>query len=188
MVFEIFSFKEAAQQVLMYVCLSMCLWSTWKSTFLHHSTTSGIFQNVPEWSRMFQNVPEFSMHACRMFQNAWRMHAECMQIHELGLDLFKAVFFLRFGFQIEIFFSKNAQSNQLQIVDFKFFWRFGYRIFTDPVIRGCRQRFLVKYLQALFTEFDLFQVTAIFEYRSVAMKEKGTSKPATPSTSPSRQT
>ena len=55
MVCEIFSCKEAAQQVLMYVCLSMCLWSTFYN-----------IRYIPECSRMFQNVPEW------------------MQIHELG--------------------------------------------------------------------------------------------------------
>ena len=46
---RIFSCEDAAQQVLMSVCLSVCLsvrvcvWSTWKSTFLHPSTAYSMF-------------------------------------------------------------------------------------------------------------------------------------------------
>ena len=79
----IFGCEDAVQQVLMYnVCLCVCLWSTWKSNFLHSSTTSRMYQNVPE---CMQNVAECSrMHAecCRMFQNACKMFHNswaCMQ-------------------------------------------------------------------------------------------------------------
>ena len=90
----------------------------------------------------------------------WR--GNCAQVK---LDVSEAAFFLRSGFQIVNFFSKIACSDQLQIVDFKFFWRFGSRIFTEPVIRGCKQRFLVKYLQALFTEQPQPQLLLLHKQR-----------------------
>ena len=85
--------------------------------------------------------------------------------HYFWIDVSEAAFFLRSGFQIVNFFSKIAWSDQLQIVDFKFFWRFGSRIFTEPVIRGCKQRFLVKYLQALFTEQPQPQLLLLHKHR-----------------------
>jgi len=85
----IFSCEDAVQQVLMYVCPSVC--PSPKLKFFH-IVQSVQFQNVPECSRMhaecsrmFQNVPEcYRMYAecSRMFPNSCKMFQnvpECMQ-------------------------------------------------------------------------------------------------------------
>ena len=79
---RLFSCEDAAQQVLVSVRVCVHVWSTWKYTFIHLSTTSRMFHNVSE---CMQNVPECSrMHAesSRMFQNACRMHAECSRMFQ----------------------------------------------------------------------------------------------------------
>ena len=63
----ILSCKDAAQQVLMSMCVSLSIgpsiWvPSWNSAFLHPSTTSRMYQNVPECSRKKE-----------------RKYAECMQ-------------------------------------------------------------------------------------------------------------
>ena len=70
----------------MYVCQSVrvCVSPTWKSTFLHPSTTSTMFQNFTECSRIFQNFPEVPEYS-RMFQNVpkcSRMYAECLRMFQ----------------------------------------------------------------------------------------------------------
>ena len=66
--FKLFSCEDAAQQVLMYVCLSVRLsvWvPSWNSFTVCNQYSSRMFPNVPECSRMhaecsriYQNVPE----------------------------------------------------------------------------------------------------------------------------------
>ena len=104
---NIFSCEDAAQQVLMSVCPSVRVSSSWNSAFYNIQNVQECMQNVPECprmyaecSRMFQNVPECMKNiqnvlACsrqyaecvRMFQNVCRMHADpwvCLQLHMLA--------------------------------------------------------------------------------------------------------
>ena len=76
----IFSCEDAAQQVLMYVCLSVRV--SVINLKINLSTSFYNIQNVPECSRMFQNACRMFQNACRMFQNECRMFqkiSECIQ-------------------------------------------------------------------------------------------------------------
>ena len=121
---------------------------------------------IEENFEMSSPAPDNKYSALRIFSLnlAWQ-DSKLFARTQDGVDVSKAAFFLRSGFQIVNFFSKIAWSDQLQIVDFKFFWRFGSRIFTEPVIRGCKQTFLVKYLQALFTEQPQPQLLLLHKHR-----------------------
>ena len=100
---QFYSCKDAAQQVLMSVTLSVLPWSISNSNCLQPSQAFHKLQNVPECYRIFQNDTEcYRMYAecsrmyedssrmyaecSRMFQNVFRMHADplaCMQLHKL---------------------------------------------------------------------------------------------------------
>ena len=75
----VFGCEDAAQQVLMYVCLSVCGQSgnMPSYTLLQYPEC---MQNVREWSRMNAECARIFQTACRMFQNV----TGCMQIHELA--------------------------------------------------------------------------------------------------------
>ena len=93
----IFSCEDAAQQVLMSVCLSVSVCVDKLKFYLLTpfnviAECSRMFQNVPEcsrmhaeYSRMFQNACRMSQNAGKMFQNvpecSW-MHAECSRMHK----------------------------------------------------------------------------------------------------------
>ena len=64
--FQIFSCEDAAQQVLMYVCLSVCPWTSWNSASECSRMNEECSRMHTKCSRMFQN-------ACRIFQNACRI-------------------------------------------------------------------------------------------------------------------
>ena len=70
---KIFSCEDAAQQVLMSVCLSVCPCVVNLKTY--HSTSFYNIQNVPEYSRRHAECIRMFQKACRMFQNV----PECMQ-------------------------------------------------------------------------------------------------------------
>ena len=99
--FWVFSCKDAAQQVLMSVCPSVCLSSNLK---FFHIMQSLQFQNVLDCSkmfqnayRMFQNVPECMQNVPECMQNVQECMQnvqecmqnvpKCMQIHELASRL-----------------------------------------------------------------------------------------------------
>ena len=69
----LFSCEDAAQQVLMYVCLSVCV--SVVNLKIYHSTSFYNIQNVPECSRMHAECSRMFQNACRKFQNV----PECMQ-------------------------------------------------------------------------------------------------------------
>ena len=90
---NIFSCEDAAQQVLMSVCPSVRVSSSWNSAFYNIQNVQECMQNVPECprmyaecSRMFQNVPECMNvpDSMQSVSECSKMYAECMQIHEFA--------------------------------------------------------------------------------------------------------
>ena len=85
----LFSCKDTAQQFLMSACPSVCLWSTWKSTFLHPSTKSRMLQNAYRsmslhagpWACMQLHNLAYSFKMSQNVQECSRMHAECSRMH-----------------------------------------------------------------------------------------------------------
>ena len=82
---HVFSCEGAALEVLMYVCLSVCLSVTGQVEILKVSSFQKVpegyrmFQRVTECSKMFQNIPECS----RIFQNSrifQKVTVACMQL------------------------------------------------------------------------------------------------------------
>ena len=79
-VLRIFSCEDAAQQVLMYVCPSVCPCVINLKIYL--PTSIYYIQNVPECSRMHSEFSRMFRNAYRMFQNVYECMKnvpECMQ-------------------------------------------------------------------------------------------------------------
>ena len=108
---NIFSCEDAAQQVLMSVCPSVRVSSSWNSAFYNIQNVQECMQNVPECPRMYaecsrmyekypecssmfqtvcrvcQNVPKCMQNACRSMSLPAVTYA-CLQVHELACSFF----------------------------------------------------------------------------------------------------